>query len=306
MKCTSNWMRTSEKGHVTLIPCGKCLGCTVTKQQEWILRVLLAKKGFKSSAFVTLTYQADEHGLADLNYSHFKQFMKNLRKHTPEKIQFYCVGEHGPTTNRAHWHAIILGHDFPPQEGDLTLANSLRCLERGYWRYGKIYVGNVTEKSIGYTARYSLNKRNDPRKIQMASHKLGRPYIDALSSSLWKVALAKSMRDKSSQVTISLPWHLKFGKKRYPLARVCRLWMQSNLEDFASKEGKELVLWQENDFVSLAEAQHLAKTDEISLTEAKAHLRWLQDPSYELTGYGEYAVSEAERMMKEQLASGTL
>lgn len=158
------------------VPCQKCIGCRLRKAQDWSNRIQHEKQSHDLSVFLTLTYD-NQHLPADglLDHEHFKAFMKRLRR-TMEydhykatgnkdypKIKYFMCGEYGDTTRRAHYHAIILGVDFPDKKfhsktksgHDQYTSKKLDAL----WGMGFVTIGSVTHESAGYTARYVMKKQ---------------------------------------------------------------------------------------------------------------------------------------------------
>jgi hypothetical protein len=134
------------------------------------------------NCFLTLTYEDAPHSL---NLKHFQNFMKRLRKHyDPRKIRLFHCGEYGsvykipgdPTSDkiphhahpekdalgRAHYHAILFNIDFDDKQTykqnnhEQTLFTSPTLSK--LWGYGFATIGNVTQESAAYTARYLLKK----------------------------------------------------------------------------------------------------------------------------------------------------
>ena len=106
------------------LPCGHCLGCRVDHAKEWSNRLIMESMYHDSAFFVTLTYDDDhipivehtdeETGEYFINSSLCKRdiqlFIKKLRRRFPDdSIRYYIAGEYGPSTGRAHYHAIIFG-----------------------------------------------------------------------------------------------------------------------------------------------------------------------------------------------------
>jgi len=115
------------------------------------------------STFITLTYAPEfEPPGRTLVKKHFQDFMKRLRKASPEKIRFFHCGEYGETTQRPHYHAILFGIDFADKKkhsitkgGETTYTSEL--LER-LWGFGQCMIGSVTPQSVRYVSSYILKK----------------------------------------------------------------------------------------------------------------------------------------------------
>lgn len=155
--------KDAERGLVGFaIPCGKCLACRLNRAREKAIRCVHEAQMHENNIFVTLTY-ADEHLKSSrLQYEDFQLFMKRLRKHTNNKINYMVTGEYGEKTKRPHWHAIIF--NWTP-----TDATPLYTSDRGdqvyeskvidnLWGLGKTEFGSVTIDSASYVARYSAKK----------------------------------------------------------------------------------------------------------------------------------------------------
>lgn len=119
----------------------------------------------KNNCFVTLTYN-DDHlpHWGTLHKPHLQKFFKRLRKSLPksQRIRYYACGEYGESTQRAHYHACIFGHDFDDKvefkrQGDNILYTS-KILER-IWGLGNTSVGALTFDTAAYTARYVTKKQ---------------------------------------------------------------------------------------------------------------------------------------------------
>ena len=187
------------------VACGQCLGCRLDRSRVWALRIVHEASLCDSAVFVTLTYRdlydADDDQLEggfhvphdwSLDKSHFRNFMKRLRKafwhydadgkKVYEKIRYFHCGEYGNvcrhsfrldlqncpycTVGRPHYHAILFGCDFPDLvaykgEGEDTRYTS-PFLE-SIWKYGFVDVGNVNFESAAYVSRYILKKVTGPK-----------------------------------------------------------------------------------------------------------------------------------------------
>lgn len=175
------------------LPCGKCIGCKLDYSRQWANRCVLESKMHESSLFLTLTYDdlsvprvlygERENGEAreamTLVKAHFQKFMKRLRSYVayhiddtfagsaisrgesgPE-LRFFACGEYGGQTLRPHYHAIIFGLDLPDLRYLKTVNHNpyyVSDIIAELWPYGLHVIGNVTQQSAGYVARYSTKK----------------------------------------------------------------------------------------------------------------------------------------------------
>jgi hypothetical protein len=166
----------------------------------WALRIMHESRFYDQNSFITLTY--NEKNLPpdrSLHLSHIQNFFKRLRtslnrnvpkwldtgrtRPNPEYINFkyfYC-GEYGekrtrpigPFTweqylsggQRPHYHACLLGIDFNDKEL-FTVRNGIPLYSSAaldsVWQNGFTSVGELTQESAGYVARYTLKKVNGP------------------------------------------------------------------------------------------------------------------------------------------------
>jgi len=138
------------------VPCGKCQQCRLKRVKNWIHRLENEANIHTHGLFITLTYEnppLSKKGLPTLDKSHFQKFVKRLRKKTNYAHKYYAVGEYGSTTYRPHYHAILFGATHQEvndawvgykdeQEGGNNVVN------------GHIYIGDVNNNSIAYTAKY--------------------------------------------------------------------------------------------------------------------------------------------------------
>lgn len=152
------------------LPCGRCIGCRLDRSKMWAIRCMHENKMHDVSSFVTFTYD-DAHLPVNgsLNYKHFQDFMKRLRK-SFGPVRFYMCGEYGETTWRPHYHSLLYGVHFGDRKeyklggnGDqLYCSKSLDEL----WGFGQCLIGDVTFKSAAYIARYVMKKVNGDRALE--------------------------------------------------------------------------------------------------------------------------------------------
>lgn len=171
------------------IPCGGCVGCRVDKSSMWATRLMHESKWHAQKCFLTLTY--DDLYLPDggtlepkVHEKFFKKFRKRLdddflralgprpkdqqvaalklfRKANP--LRYFWAGEYGDSTFRPHYHAIVFGWDFTGDRRfhsvnsrgeNLYKSDTLNNL----WGFGHCTIGEVTQESCGYVARYAMKK----------------------------------------------------------------------------------------------------------------------------------------------------
>lgn len=163
-----------------LLPCGKCIGCTIERSRQWATRMMLELKYHEKACFITLTYD-DEHlpisgyytDDGEWHESHtllkkdFQKFMKRLRRHYErrdgEKVRFYSCGEYGSKTKRPHYHAILFGVDFSEDryvwsktDKGFTQYRS-ETLEK-LWTEGNSLICEVNWNTCAYVSRYCTKK----------------------------------------------------------------------------------------------------------------------------------------------------
>ena len=152
----------SERGKVKRalqLPCGRCIGCRLSKQRAWALRCLHEAQLHESNSFVTLTYD-DDHVPVSLDYRHFQKFMYRLRKQLGP-TRFFACGEYGELTNRPHFHAVLFGRTFSDGVPCGTNIKSSAALTK-LWPYGFSSFGDLNYQSAAYVAGYALKKISGP------------------------------------------------------------------------------------------------------------------------------------------------
>lgn len=143
------------------VPCGRCIGCRLNRQNGWALRAMCEAQLHASNWFVTLTYD-DEHipTHGALVYDHVQRMNRRLRK-WGFKFRFFVAGEYGDKFQRCHWHALMFGLDLP----DLEIVKVVKgqsiyksaTLEKA-WGRGFVHIGQVTLQSARYVASYTVKK----------------------------------------------------------------------------------------------------------------------------------------------------
>jgi len=126
------------------------------------------------NCFLTLTYRSksectDKQYAAghyvpenySLNYHHFRDFIRKLRKHFPQKIRYFHCGEYGDESLRPHYHACIFNCTFDDtivyqQDQGITTYESPTL--QNLWPYGFCTIGELNFETASYTAGYILKK----------------------------------------------------------------------------------------------------------------------------------------------------
>lgn len=144
--------------------CGQCVGCRMNRASMWTHRIMHHARFFSANSFATLTYN-DANLPADggLDHRHFQLWMKRFRKLiSPLHVDFYMAGEYGSLNNRPHYHVIIFGWSDPDRHVyKTTRAGSILYRSpvlEATWQLGYSSIGDLTEASAGYTARYIITK----------------------------------------------------------------------------------------------------------------------------------------------------
>lgn len=182
MPCYKPWLRyrlangelsSVERGDVVstvTIPCGWCVGCRLEKAQEWAIRILHEVKlyGPHRCCWPTLTYDA-EHlppggSLVKEDPIRFIDAIRKRLRRAGEvcDVRYFGSGEYGLKLFRPHYHVCLMG--FRPDDlreapksrrgSDQMVSDMLTEI----WGKGRVTVGELNEKSAGYTARYSMKK----------------------------------------------------------------------------------------------------------------------------------------------------
>lgn len=143
--------------------CGKCIGCRLSKSEDWAIRCMHESKMHASSCFITLTYDDDhlpQNG--SLHYPDFQKFAKRARK-KKGPFRFFVAGEYGDLNGRPHYHACLFGvsfdrshvvHTGPYPGADVYESPELSAL----WPFGYSSVGDFSYQSAAYVARYCVKK----------------------------------------------------------------------------------------------------------------------------------------------------
>lgn len=147
----------------------------------WSFRLVKEGDISNSALFVTLTYDTKyvpitKKGYLTLCKDDVQRFFKRLRKLTNEKIKYFIVGEYGTQKMRPHYHIILF---------NANREMIARAWAKDGRELGSIFIGDVSEASIGYTLKYMqkpgkipIHQNDDRQKeFQLMSKGLGKSYL---------------------------------------------------------------------------------------------------------------------------------
>lgn len=153
------------------VPCGKCIGCRLERSRQWAVRCWAESLMHSENCFLTLTY-SDEFVPPDfeLRKRDLTLFIKKLRFYLDskfgKKIRYFACGEYGGRFGRPHFHVCLFGEDFSYDRKltDVLVTSSSNLFSSpsldDLWGFGSCIIGNLTQESAGYTARYCLKKQS--------------------------------------------------------------------------------------------------------------------------------------------------
>lgn len=126
------------------VPCGKCVLCLEERRNAWATRMELESRLWRSTSFVTLTYN-DQCVPDELKKADLQKFFKRLRKEFT--FRYFACGEYG-TQGRPHYHAIIW-HEVP---GEYLFEK----LVSDKWSSGFVYIKPGNRDNFRYVAKYTI------------------------------------------------------------------------------------------------------------------------------------------------------
>ena len=208
-------IKDANMGQLLTLPCGQCIQCRINRQEEWAIRCVHESKSHpeETNHFVTLTY--DETNIPDshsLEKQQLLDFIRALRKRTPNKIRYYASGEYGDKGGRPHYHALIFNLPIT----DLT---PLRRNKNGEWLYqslwlekswqkGECPIGQITWQSAKYAAKYTQKIYKSRDQQEIADH-----YSRSDGQRQWQVQPEFQIQSRG----LGLLHLQKFYKDHYPL-----------------------------------------------------------------------------------------
>lgn len=180
------------------VPCKKCWACRLNYSAEWATRIMNEANGDPNCYFITLTYNDQEVPIAEkmewdeypngekthkviyndgtwkytLDPEDPKRFIKSLRKYFERKghtgIKYFYCGEYGETTERPHYHFILMHCPLDPLQFYSPIVDKRfkahwksHELERFWKDKGFVEVAELEWSCAAYVARYCTKKLVD-------------------------------------------------------------------------------------------------------------------------------------------------
>lgn len=141
------------------VPCGKCIGCSNKRSQDWGTRCTHEASMHVHNSFVTLTYSDKHLPLSNSLSPHaLKLFLERCDHARQGHIRYFACGEYGHSNGRPHYHALLFGMGFPDKrDAGKTDSGDLLFVSKeldDLWPYGINMIGSVNARSACYVAKY--------------------------------------------------------------------------------------------------------------------------------------------------------
>lgn len=160
------------------VPCGKCIECLKTKQNDYMVRIYEELLQAGSGCFLTLTYSNDTVPYLERDGKKYytvykpdvkdwlKRFRTNYERETGKTgVRFFLCSEYGPRTHRPHYHCLFFG---------LSKKDLHSAIEDWTARFGFVLAKDIDpspgsfECSARYVSKYSCKGiLEDPFRIQI-------------------------------------------------------------------------------------------------------------------------------------------
>lgn len=160
-------------GREFLIGCGKCLGCQLDRSSSWATRAVHEARYFDRKCFLTLTWRDEDMpgNPGEARYE-IRKFQVRFRKEFGSGHRFFGCMELGKQFCRPHGHLLVYGEDF--KAGAFAVPGGSRehplwsnpVLDR-LWPFGFASVGELTQESASYVARYVVKKVGQPSTVRL-------------------------------------------------------------------------------------------------------------------------------------------
>jgi len=181
------------------------------KKQSWGIRATHEAQMHTENSFLTLTYDDKHLAKNTVDVRHWQLFAKKLRNEMGP-FRFLHCGEYGEKNKRAHYHAVIFGHDFhrdrvylKTHKGNpLWTSPTLQKL----WEHGFSTIGSVTFDSSAYVAGYCVKKLTGQRAREEYER------LDKKTGELWEAKPPYATMSRNPGLGNS--WYKKFHDDVYP------------------------------------------------------------------------------------------
>lgn len=173
------------------VPCGKCIGCRISKM-EWLETACNYEYNkYGIGSFTTLTY--DENNYAHLynkeknrfepNFKDFQDFIKRLRQNLYRKygirheFKYLVACEIGTENGRIHYHVLFFGLDYRNNDLDIYNAWNMGIVDNKPIMNGgiKYVLKYLTKDIVGFRDKYGIGKENHLFRYSIG---LGKGFID--------------------------------------------------------------------------------------------------------------------------------
>lgn len=231
-------MRHPTTGMWHTYPCGRCLGCRVTRQSSWELRNHLECQAALSKQFWTLTFNDEslpvlaEVGPRALSRRFFDGLRRSeIRAGNSAQIRYFGCFEHGTLSGRPHYHFLL--YNMAENIRTPTMRTDGLPSERhhiGFWPHGHIDIGQITKSSIRYVAKYLTTFEPAP-ELRSITISTSRPAIGYYGLEL----LAENLAQR--RITLPCkPAFFQLGQRAYPLDQ----WTRNTFEKLLKRKGVDI------------------------------------------------------------------
>lgn len=171
-----------------VVPCGKCLGCLMTRAFYWSVRCTCESVSYDECYFLTLTY--DDIHLPEgrnLNRAHVQSFVKRLRYYFRDyRIRVFYCGEYGEKRHRPHYHMLVFGLPLLKENIKFYYSDISKRGNKNYvcpylekiWGLGIVKLGMFSQHAASYVAQYTL-KKNSSKMEHFLNSRDVKPFIGA-------------------------------------------------------------------------------------------------------------------------------
>lgn len=199
------------------VPCGKCIGCDLTRRRDWTIRMAHEAQMHLWAWFLTLTYSNEFlPDWASLRMTDGPEFVQALRrKRKGDNIRYFCAGEYGEQFLRPHLHMAIFGLrlDDVMTSGSSRMGNALASgFLTEMWGKGHVGLSAFTPANAAYIAGYVRKKGTKQEQEELYTR------WDSLSGEI--VLVDREKATMSKRPAIGRTWLEKYFRDVYPSGKV--------------------------------------------------------------------------------------